>query len=440
MKIKCLKSYWWRKERVLSATFLLLVFSSIIFLGCRKKENQVGLSALSQEDILLSDGVDTFSLHTFSVIEDSVSSANPRFNIVGAMNDPVFGISEASFYTQLSLSGFSPDFGDLNTVTIDSFVLALRYGGYYGTLEEHLFEVYELDEDLSADSNYYAFSSSLVKPINLVPTSNNEGLILPKPITQTIVGEDTVSPQLRIPLDTTFARSLMELAEIATDNEEFISSFKGLQVKVNNGILNAGKGSMLYFESTNPASKLTVYYKKDTVPQSFDFLISADLLDYNHLIIDNSGTQVSNVLADTISGQMEFYTQAFRSRAKITFPTLDNLPRNIVIHKASLELPVSYYVGSNFYPSTIVTAAAKFEQGNDDYFLIDGDIQYNQQLKSYVIDMRAYLQTVINGEAINDGIVLSPLFFNTSTERIVLNGPNSTNKLKPKLSILYTEF
>ena len=440
MSIKKSNSSQWRKGLILSATFLFLLFVAGISVSCNKKNKTVGESALSADDILNSGGIDTFSLKTFSIVEDSISTKNPRFNLLGSFNDPVFGTTEASFYTQISLSGFSPDFGILGDVIIDSFIAAFRYGGYYGAMSEHLFEVYEIDQDLSADSSYYGFSTVPTKPLNLVPIANNEGSILPKPLTQAVVGADTVAPQLRIPLDTVFARQMMEMAEVVADNNEFIENFKGLFFKVNNSAQGQGQGNILYLESTNPASKLTVYYRKDNVPQQFDFLISSSLIDFNHVDIDNSSTNVELVINDSLSGQTEFYTQAFKTRAKIQFPTFSDLPKDIVIHKATLELPISYFLGTDFYPSTIVSAAARFKEDSDQYFLLDNNIQYNQQRRSYIINLRPYLQSVINGQAINDGIVISPLFFNTSSERMIFNGPSTTNKIKPKLSVVYTEF
>jgi hypothetical protein len=440
MSLKKSNSSQWRKGLILSATFLFLLFVAGTTVSCNKKKKTVGESALSDDNLLNSEGIDTFALKTFSIVEDSISTKNPRFNLLGSFNDPVFGTSNASFYTQISLSGFSPDFGVLADVVIDSLVASFRYGGYYGTVTQQLFEVYEIDEDLSVDSSYYGFSTVATKPVNLVPTANNEGYILPAPLTQAVVGQDTVAPQLRIPLDTLFARQLMELAETVSDNTEFIESFKGLYFKVNNGTQTPGQGTILYLESTNPASKLTVYYKEDGEQKQFDFLISASLVDFNHMDIDNSSTNVEFVINDTLAGQTEFYSQAFKTRAKIQFPTFSDLPKNIVIHKATLELPISYFTGSDFYPSTIVSAASRFNEGSDQYFLLDNNVQYNQQRRSYIVNLRPYLQSIINGQAINDGIVISPLFFNTSSERIIFNGPNTSNKLKPKLSVLYTEF
>lgn len=403
--------------------------------------NPAGEGALSADALLSSGGIDTFALRTYSMKRDSIQTKNPRFNLLGSYSDPVFGTVEANFYTQISLSGVSPNFGDFNTIVMDSCVMAFRYGGFYGTTTHQLFEVYEIDEDLIGDSLYFDYSTAAVKTTNLVPTANNEGYIKPKPQETTIVGADSAAPpQLRIPMDTTFARNLMQLAAASPSNEDFIEQFKGLYFKVNNGFQSPGQGGILYLESANPMSKLTVFYTQNGIPRVFDFLIGPALVDFNHVEVNNAGTRVETVLNDTVSGQVEYYAQVFGSRAKIEFPSLANLPKDIAIHQATLELPVSYFLGSDFFPSTLLTASARASEENDQLFFVDNNVQYNQQLRAYIINLRQYVQAYINGQIINDGIVLDPFFFNTSTERIIFNGPNTSNKSKPKLRIVYTEF
>ena len=58
-----------RKGVILSATFLLSIF--LIF-SCKKKESSLGLNSIDQNELLSSSGVDTFSLTTYSFIEDSI--------------------------------------------------------------------------------------------------------------------------------------------------------------------------------------------------------------------------------------------------------------------------------------------------------------------------------------------------------------------------------
>lgn len=436
---KSLYSNEWRKVLVLSATFLCLFFTII---SCKKDKKTIGEGALPPGTTLESSGIDTFELRTYSISADSVPSKNPQFNLVGKYNDPEVGVVEAGFFTQLQMSSTSTDFGDFGDITIDSVVLSFNYGGYYGTPTEQLFEVYELDADLNPDSTYYQFSTVPTKPDNLVPTGNNEGLITPTPLEQSVVGNDTVEPQLRIPLDHNFGMNLLQLADGESDNENFKQQFKGLNVKVNVPTPMAGQGSILYLASANAASKMTVYFQVagESDPTTYDFLITNQLIDFNHVETDLTGSNLEQVLNDTIMGQQSYFAQAFNARAKIEFPTIENIPENAILHDATLELPISYFSGSDFYPSTNVTIGAKLFPDDDQIFLILNSVPYNQQRRAYIFNLRPYIQNILNGDVINDGIILSPRFFNTSVERMVFNGPQTSNKSKPRLNVVYTEF
>lgn len=434
--------YYKRGALVLSVIFLMFLFATT---SCTKRRNALGQGALPDGTAMSSDGVDTFSIKSFSFEVDTVISTNPLFNLLGVYNDPMVGNVKAGFYTQISLSGFQPDFGDFDNLKMDSVVAAFRFGGFYGDPSQHLFEVYELDESLDPDSVYYYFSTKATKPLNLVPMANNEGWIKPSPLEQAVVGNDTVAPQLRIPMDTTFGRKLLEYASESSSNDDFFDLCKGLYFTVNTPQPPKGKGSVFYLESTNPNSKVTAYFTiDDTVNIEFDFLITSQLVDFNAMEFDHSNSPIEQVFQDTISGQETYFMQSFKARAKIEFPGISNLDENVVIHQARLELPVSYFSGSNAYPSSSITVGARYFENSDAVFLLNtgsqGIIEFNQQLRAYVIDLRDYVQNVVNRTYINDGIILSPRLFNTTAERTVLNGPLTKNKMKPKLNIVYTQF
>lgn len=427
----------WRKTMLFFAAFFCL---SIALSSCKKKRNPVGSNALSSESLMDSKGIDTFQLKTYTIEEDSIFSMDPEFNLLGSYNDEVYGKVNASFYTQLTLSGFSPDFGNLNEVVMDSAVMAFEYGGYYGNLTQQLFEVYEITDELTRDSSYTRSSVAAIGANQLVPTLNNEGLITPEPLKGTVVGNDTLNPQLRIPLDTVFAKGLLGLAQNSTSDADFLQSFKGLHFKVNNANQSPGQGTILYLSTTKPASKLTVYYTSNGEQGSYDFIVTGSAVDFNNVVTDYSGTRVEQVINNNSLGNTEFYAQSFSTRAKVDFSSIDSLPKNIVIHKATLELPVSYYTGSNFYPSSEITVSSDL-YGNGQkrvISLVNTSYAYNTSRKSYVIDVRTYIQKVIQGEFQNSGVFISPKKYNTTVERILFNGVNTQNKNKPKLSIVYT--
>jgi hypothetical protein len=425
----------------LSATFLLAAF---FLIACKKENTGIGSGVLPPGSELESEGIDTFSLKTYTVSVDSVLSKNPRFNLLGKYNDPYVGLVEASFYTQFSLSSFEPDFGDLNDIKMDSAVLSFRYGGYYGEPSEHIFEIYEIDEDMDEEEEYYYFSELNVKSTNLVPTDNNQGVFTPTPLQSSVVGNDTVQPLLRIPLDTVFAKNLMDIASNSASNEDFKDFFKGLHCKVTTPNMTQGKGSVFYLESTNTASKMSIYYTAyeddDTIQGVFDILITNPDVDFNAMSFDRSGTPIEQVINDTLPGQETFFAQSFQARAKVEFSGVSDIPESAIVHSARLILPISYFAGSEFYPSAEVAVAAKLFEDDDQLFIVQNLVSYNQQFRAYVFDVREYVQRIINKEVINDGLVISPRLFNTTTERVIFNGPLTNNKSKPKLDIVYTVF
>lgn len=425
----------WRKVFGLSATFLITLFFGA---SCTKKDSALGANVLDPNDLLNSAQVDTFSLKTFTIGQDSVITDNAAYTVLGSYNDPKFGTFNASFYTQLSLSGVNPDFGDVSQITVDSVVLGLEYSGYYGDLSPQTVEVYRISEDLHLDSTYYSFSSKIIGSHNLVYPGY--GTFTPDPDGITVIGDDTVDTQLRIKMRNSFGKNLIDEAASGgtnfSSNENFQDFFKGLYVKVNNPVQTSGKGGVFYFNINDPLSKMTIYYTQATEQKSFDFLINSDCADFNHVEINNAGKPVQTVINDTISGQTEFYAQAFKSRAVVDIPGIKNLPSNAIIHKAELVLPVQYQTGSKYLPSDELSVSVEIENVLSGIGVFG---LYDDYKKQYTVDVTNYVQALVTGEVSTTELILSPRFFVISAERIIFNGTNTINKKKPQLVITYTE-
>ena len=112
----------WRTVFQLSAVFVFAMFIS-----CKKKESYIGANSLDPNSILNSKQIDTFSIQSYTQIEDSVESDNPVSAVLGSYTDPKFGTFKAGFFTQLRLPADNPSFGDINAIKIDSFVLGIKY-------------------------------------------------------------------------------------------------------------------------------------------------------------------------------------------------------------------------------------------------------------------------------------------------------------------------
>ncbi|MFM7682196.1 MAG: DUF4270 family protein [Bacteroidota bacterium] len=428
-----MKKYW----------FLPFLFFAalVIFSACKKKDFVNGKDAIDPNEILNGITTDTFDIITYTIAEDSTITSNPANSVLGSYIDPKFGKMQASFYTQFRLGTINPDFGNVNSIKIDSFVLALKYVGYYGDLGAQSFEVLEMDESIYLDSSYYAFSEKTTKNGNLIPIGKRN--IVPNPNEKTIVGEDTVDAQLRIQLDTNFAKYLINEAKFGigfTSNENFLNFFKGIKVKTNNSNQAKGEGGIFYFNLNDPASKATIYFTQDTVSKSFDLLINTSCADFNHVEIENSGYPIENVLSDSTEGLTEFYAQAFKHRAFIKIPGLNELSEKAVIHRADLTLPIQYQTGYRYRPGFSVSAATKLKSTDQSYTNLGILGELNDAKKYFKLNLKNYVQAVVNKNIENNGVVVSPRFFINTAERIVFNGKNTTNKNRPKFILTYTTY
>lgn len=431
----------WRRGAILSATFLIGLLVSV---SCKKKNTDIGKDIIDQNDLLTSGGVDTFSLVTFTLFEDSVPSSNKVFSTLGSYTDPQFNTFNAEIYTQFSLSELSPAFGTTSDIVIDSFVLGLEYVGKYGSKGDQIVEAFEIIDanGVSYDSTYYSFSTLATSGTDLVDPNKN--MIFFDEENLTVIGSDTVEPQLRIYLDTNLARTFFDEWEsnpsTFDDNDNFQDYFKGLNLKTNNGIQASGDGGIFYFQLSSPFSKATIYFTQGGINYTYDLLITSVDGHFNHIDIDNSGTNVQNVIDNTSLGQVEYYTQSYGSEAVVQLPFLSKIPKNAVIHEAKLHLPVQYQTGSAFTPGSQLSISRRDVGTTDEPIQTALSGFYDDYTKEFTISLRSLVQAVVTEEINDQELILRPLLFELSADRIIFNGPDSDNKAKPRLNIIYTEF
>ena len=402
----------------------------------------LGKDLLGNDALLNGTTTDTFYLSPSLIIEDSMVTDNASNVVLGSYVDPKFGTFTASFYTQIRPAGVNPNFGLSQTIVVDSFILGLEYAGYYGALNPQQFEVFELSESLYNDSTYYQFSTKSHSAINLIPVGHET--ITPDPINFTIIGDDSVQAQLRIPLDTNLARQFINEATSGSNTftsiSNFQSYFKGLVVQTNNGVQSAGQGAVFYFNLNDPGTKLTIYYHQDGAAKTYDFLMNSTCADFSHVDVLRSGTPVEQVFNNSSLGQQEFYAQAFGVRAKLVIPGLSQFTNKQLIHRAEIHLPIQFQLGSKYKPGSSITFATKKTAVSQGYINTGVLGSYSESKKEFSADLKQYVQAVINQDIENTGLIISPRYFINSAERIIFNGPNTINKMKPKIIITYTQF
>jgi len=426
----------WRKGLILSAAFLM---GLSVATSCKKRTNTLGIGALNPESLLASGGIDTFSLLTYTEQMDTATTHGVTRGLVGYYNDPKFGTFKSDFYMQFHPTS-TIQFSTVDGLSIDSVVLSFRYAGYYGSLDPQTFAVHRLDEDIYIDTPYYkntvkqVMGSDLVLPSSAYQTPNVEDSV--------IIGSVRQAPQLRLQLDPAFGTELIMAAynQLYTTDDSFDDLFKGLRISVTDPTPASGDGAILYLDAGASISRLTIYYKLGTLPNAITYEVDSYAARFNHVDIDNSGHDVMDVITDHLNGQDQYYAQAFQSRAVVKIPGIEGLPENAVVHDALLVIPISYQTYNVYYPSAPIQVGYYFTETDGTKTLRVKNVDYDIDLKRYVIDVRDFVQDVVMGNQENVGIYLFPPAFSSTAERIVFNGPNTTNKLKPKLIIKYTEY
>jgi hypothetical protein len=443
-----------RKVAKLSATF----FCCVLILGaCKKNDSNIG-DGLSDEQLNVSK-TDTFTIVSYSELVDSVESDETAIGLLGAYVDPVFGKVDCGTVLQITPSSINPDLGTTATTVVDSVVLSLKFTGllFYGNPCDLTFEVYEITDDLVRDDqDYYAFQTPNHTGANIILAGSETQT--PDPYSLVVVGDDTLSAHLRIPLLTSVGDEFVadNSAGLFASEEVFIDNFKGLYVKVNSSSLSNGQGAVFYLSPEDAISGLTMYFHDGPTAGEFSFLINSNTARYNQIQFDRTGTDVEALLADTSLGMNSFFMQAGAIRAVVKFPHIMDFvgsgatfdPK--IINRAELVLPVQDYTPDAYNPSRFLFITRIIDDKYSD-FTVDYDIgsafdgnnavYYDPDKKEFRFQMTRELQHVLTGGGENVGYrIYPPSFFASSVERVIFNGQNTTLKDKPRLEITYTDY
>lgn len=391
--------------------------------------------------------------------------------LLGQYNDPIFGQSEASIYTQISLGSQEPP--TLETPRFDSIILSIAYdtlnNGYGDLNQVHEYEVFLLEEDIIDFENYFSdqtFQTS-AEPIgsaSFVP--NPSQTIFLNNYTNDSITVDTVLPHIRIPLSASFGNMLLQDTSLYQSDSIFQAFFKGMYIRAkdsNSGLLN--------LDFTVDISRVSLFYTNQKGEQN----LNEYRFDFNpgnarivNLSNNYEGTEVEEAI-NTESDDLIYLQGMVGVNSEITFPDLTELS-DIVVNKAELELTVasasladSLYdtsdqlfvtaLGSNDEVGIITDVRSSYLASNPviraDRF---GGIPVIEEvdgvkLLKYRINISGHFQQIIEGNVGNTiilttGTELSNFYFLTLPKaadptRTVFYGPNHP-QYPAKLNLTYT--
>ena len=438
-----------------AATFITLFFFFTI-ISCKKKENDLGLAIQPQGDELNVVISDTTKLTTYieqgeRIPTDELSGDN----LLGSYIDPYFGKVESAIFAQLRLSAavdFTPISGNLNHLEVDSVMLYLKISDFYGNTQPQNFEVYQLSEDLHIDSTYYSNTTKDSLIGNQV--APGKGTITPQPYSLgTVEGEVVDESIIGIPLDiNTIGWKIINQSGtgVLQGNDatgQFSDWFKGLLIKTKT-VQNTNEGGIIYADLISEYSKVTIFYRdtieKDTI--AYDLNFNAQSARYHRVKLNNSGTYVGNVLADSTLGQTQFFTQTLGGvNGKIAFPYLSEYiaEGKVIVNKAELILPAQYYALDKYLPASQLFITRVNEEGENVFiedFTEDFGGAYDFTNNEYTFNLTRHINKIFAGEIENTPLSILTSKSGISANRVVFNGQESTLKNKPKLKLTFTKY
>ncbi len=428
---------------------ILFVFVLLLFSQCSKPTGQIGAIIQPEDSKLKLFYTDTSSVYAYSLPQDSIRSDHLVTNMVGSINDPVFGATNAGFYIQFLLSVPNHDFGE--NPTLDSLVLQLTYNGldYGDTNTMQTLHVYEMNDSISNDSLYYSN-----KVVSVFSTDYADFSFVPNPVDSIVVDGDTIAPALRFSLSdrsTVLGEKLLSLsADDMADNETFLRFFNGLYIVAEPVYSN---GSLISFDLTSITTNLTIYYgnnDQDSLRYKYSTTSAAARINrFTHNFLSGDHLFKQQVInGDTALGKERFYVQGaggVKGFIKISDMKSWRNMGVIAINEAKLVLSGAEEKPFNGAPPKLLLYEIREDGSNQ--FLPDHEIgedyfggTYIASSNSYEFRITQYVQSFIDDTTKNNyGLSLyvsKPWYY---PNRFIFNGNDTTFKERRlKLNILYT--
>lgn len=414
---------------VLKITFISFVAASLcLFAACKKDPSAIGLDIHPQSDKVTAATLVSEGIKAYTFREDSISTDERSYALLGCYNDPVFGLTTASFITQMRLLSFNTSFG--TNARADSMQIIMDYYSFYGdTSQQQTFYLYEMANAIYPDSVYYSNfnTDNFISPAGLISTYS----YYPKP-------NDTA---LIVSIPATFARKFVEDAPstVYEDNTKFLEFFKGFCFVADSANPSS---SIIYFNLLSTRTKVVLYYTNDSTSASYTFGINANCARINLFDHNYSTSQVTGI-NDSVNVHANLFVQGMSGTGlRIFFPGLESWKDSgeIVISKAELVIPVNTTFSQAPYTAPAKLLNVAINSDNTYAFLPDYlvgqtyfDGNLNPSSQEYRFNIGRYIQQIVNGIREDYGIAVLCSDNRISANRVVINNAGSGSGIRLEL-------
>jgi len=396
---------------------------------------------------------DSFSLLTSTIREDSIKSDSLSHNLVGEINDAVFGKYQASSFFQFRLPQLN---NVISSQTLDSAVLFLQYtstSAYYGDLNSTVaFDVVEVSEAMSSAVSH----SNQNYAYNPTPIGAFTGKFRPADsINIRELGKTVkVAPCIAIKLSNAFATKLFNATSgDLSSQESFIQFFKGLGL-VPTSNPSFGSGAIAAFNMFGSFSKIRIYYS-DTLQS--DFQVQNESKRFTKYTVINQNSDILKQKSASAKANFDTtYAQAMggaKTRIKIPYLFGITKPNGKKISVGKAEIIIRPLAGTFASPFTLPTRmlilqpdpTTNLNAGVLDLLEPFYGGSYNATKNEYRFNITRHIQGLFSdyqllGKDNNRGLFLTiPTDFPIAPSRILMDMRKGIPNAGIEFKLIYTE-
>jgi hypothetical protein len=307
----------------------------------------------------------------FALLDDStrISRNTPgeQFWLGKITNDPIFGATDAELFFELkpsfyrySFRNYDPTPTPNDSLFIDSVVLVMHYAETYGdTTIPQTISVYEMLNEIKADSNYLVNRSTLEAPGEPLLGSRS---ITPLNLNDSVKAyQDTTINQLRVRLTNAFGQRLLDMDSTSGggfyNDSTFKTKFKGFHVKS-----TGGGNALMGFSLTGANTKLAIYYRYQkgggAIPANQDTAVDyfplTGLSGAANYVKRTHSAQVQAAATSPAADPIVYIQSTPGTFARLKIPALATMS-NRLVHRAELIMEQVYDISdSTFLPPDLL--------------------------------------------------------------------------------------
>jgi len=443
--------------RIRFFSLLLLVLLAVLASSCKKEVLKIGGDLLPSSDFVTVKSIDTLSVFSYTMFNDSARTDLPTLSYLGQTFNPFFGSSSAGFVSQIRLSyKWNPE-----PFTIDSVKLYLHIISVEGGVTDavHSLEIAEIGNQIYPDTAYY--SSTDPDTAGLFRVTD---IVLPKLRTDTVNDIELKLPGNGVAFGEYLTR---DTSKLFYNNKiaDFRSYFKGLFIQMTPSNDPYLISLSLAYNQTNYYNYFTMYVHDTAhITKTYSFILDAKNINASYNVFSHDFTtatqgdkmiHMNTTYKDTLS-----YLQSLNGvYTKISLPGLQNIKNDplyskISINRARLVVPVYFksssenpYISKALPPSLRLryksSTGARFDvpdytlaSSSDVYHtFFDGKLDTVAQV--YNFNIPAFVQAYLK-DATNSVKPEVEIFQSAGTRNVILKA--NKNKTPVKFEFAYTNF